>query len=78
MKTRALSLEFKDAKAKSHTIKLTNVHTDLSQEEIRGAMDQIAGLNIFESNDGELLYVTPVSAKYVDTEAAVLFDDDAK
>lgn len=78
MNTRSLALEFRDAKQKSHTLKLSNVKSDLDAQALREMMSQIAAFNIFETKDGDLLYVTPISAKYVDTTSDVLFDDDAK
>lgn len=39
-------------------------------------MDQLSTVNAFINKEGENIYATPVSAKYVDTVSTVLFNDE--
>ena len=39
-------------------------------------MDQLSTINAFTNKEGENIYATPVSAKYVDTVSTVLFNDE--
>ena len=65
MKT--LNLTFKGSLGKPHTMKLKYANANLDEATVRAAMDQISKTKLFVNKDGEELYATPVSAKYVMT-----------
>ncbi len=65
MKT--LNLTFKGSLGKAHTMKLKYANDNLDEATVRAAMDQISKTKLFVNKDGEELYATPVSAKYVMT-----------
>ena len=71
---KSLNLTFKTNKGKKHLLKLSYANSDLDAKTVRQAMDLIATSNLFKKGD-EQLCVTPLSAKYVDTVDAVLFND---
>lgn len=75
MKT--LNLTFKGSLGKKHLLKLSYANDQLDAQTVRQAMDQLANSHVFAKN-GEELYVTPLSAKYVDTIPTVLFNDEKK
>lgn len=75
MKT--LNLTFKGSLGKKHLLKLSYASENLSAETVRQAMQNIASAHAFTKGD-EVLYVTPVSAKYVDTVSTVIFNDEEK
>lgn len=75
MKT--LNLTFKGSLGKKHLLKLNYANDQLSAETVRQAMDQLANAHLFFKNDEEI-YMTPISAKYVDTIPTVLFNDQKK
>lgn len=75
MKT--LNLTFKGSLGKKHLLKLSYASENLTAETVRKAMQDIAAASAFAKGD-EGLYVTPVSAKYVDTVATVIFNDEQK
>ena len=64
MKT--LNLTFKGSLGKTHVMKLHYASDQLDAKTVQAAMDQIANAHLF-AKDGEELYATPVSAKYVTT-----------
>ena len=74
MKT--LNLTFKSNRGKKHLLKLSYASENLSAETVRQAMDQLSTINAFTNKEGENIYATPVSAKYVDTVSTVLFNDE--
>lgn len=59
----------------THHLQLSYVQKELSPEEVRKYMEQISTLGVFSDKYGDLIYATPVSASYIDTEEKVLFDD---
>ena len=71
---KSLNLTFKTNKGKKHLLKLSYANSDLDAKTVRQAMDLIATSNLFKKGD-EQLFVTPLSAKYVDTVDTVLFND---
>lgn len=73
---KSLNLTFKSNVNKKHLLKLSYADQNLTEETVRQAMNQIAEAGIFTKGD-EVLYATPVSAKYVDTVSTVLFNDEA-
>lgn len=72
---KSLNLTFKGSLGKKHILKLTYANDNLSPETVRKAMEQISQTHLFFKKDEEL-YVTPISAKYVDTVSTVLFNDE--
>lgn len=75
MKT--LNLTFKGSLGKKHLLKLSYASENLSAATVREAMEKIAAAHAFTKGD-EVMYVTPVSAKYVDTVSTIIFNDEAK
>lgn len=69
---KSLNLTFKGSLGKKHILKLTYANDNLSPETVRKAMEQISQTHLFFKE----LYVTPLSAKYVDTVSTVLFNDE--
>ena len=70
MKT--LNLAYKGSLGKTHILKINYANGQLDEVSVRQAMTQIADLKLFKKDD-EDLYVTPVSAKVVNTNEDVLF-----
>lgn len=70
MKT--LNLTYKGSLGKTHILKINYANGQLDEASVRQAMTQIANLKLFKKDD-EDLYVTPVSAKVVNTNEDVLF-----
>ncbi|WP_093624106.1 DUF2922 domain-containing protein [Limosilactobacillus gorillae] len=70
MKT--LNLTYKGSLGKTHILKINYANGQLDEVSVRQAMTQIADLKLFKKDD-EDLYVTPVSAKVVNTNEDVLF-----
>lgn len=75
MKT--LNLTFKSSLVKKHLLKLSYANDQLDAQTVRQAMEQLSASHVF-AKDGEELYATPLSAKYVDTIPTVLFNDEKK
>lgn len=71
-----LDLGFRSStKHTTHHLQVKYVKEELDAKEIRKAMESIAELGIFADKKGDLIYATPVSASYVDTNEEVVFDD---
>lgn len=71
-----LDLGFRSSTRRTiHHLQLSYVQKELSPEEVRKYMEQISTLGVFSDKYGDLIYATPVSASYIDTEEKVLFDD---
>lgn len=67
-----LKLKFKGSMGNSHFIRIAKPKKGLTKEVVQEAMESIAAAHAFQKND-EVMYVTPVSAKYVTTtEEAVV------
>ena len=75
--TKSLRLNFKNAKDKSTSITLANALENLPADKVKDAMQKIAGSNVFKK-DGPVLYVTPVSANYIERTVTPVFDDEAE
>ena len=75
MKT--LELTFKGSLGGKHVCKVHNAKEDLNKDTILAAMDSLAKLKMFQHSD-EFLYEQPVSAKYVDVQETVVFDNSPK
>lgn len=70
-----LDLGFRSAtKHTTHHLRISYVKDELKAENIKKYMDEIAALGIFADQNGELIYATPVSASYIDTDERVVFD----
>ncbi|WP_270643148.1 DUF2922 domain-containing protein [Limosilactobacillus mucosae] len=54
-----------------------NAKPDLKEETILPVMKSLATLKLFQHSD-EFLYEQPVSAKYVDVQETVVFDNSPK
>lgn len=67
-----LHMSFKNSEDKKHTLRPTFAAEDLTSEEVKAAMDQICELSLF-TKDNVRLYVSPATAKYVETIETVLF-----
>ncbi|MBS6066608.1 DUF2922 domain-containing protein [Limosilactobacillus fermentum] len=70
MKT--LNLTYKGSLNKTHILKINYANGQLDEATVRQAMTQIANLKLFKKGEEEL-FVTPVSAKVVNTDEEVLF-----
>ncbi|AUJ29515.1 MAG: DUF2922 domain-containing protein [Liquorilactobacillus hordei] len=60
-------------KTKNH-FRLSYANNDLDKEVIKKAMNDLAELGIFVNKNGEELYTTPISAKYVETTNTPIFE----
>lgn len=67
-----LYLTFLNEEGKKHNLIPKVAAEDLTEEEVRQAMEQIRGLDIFDK-DGIKLYQDIDSAKYVETIESPLF-----
>ncbi len=67
-----LQLTFLNEEGKTHTLTPKVAAEDLSEAEVREAMEQLCALNIFD-RDGVRLYQEVDSAKYVETTETPLF-----
>lgn len=79
MKT--LSLTYKGYLGKTHTLKLKYAKEGLDPKEVRSSMQELATANAFTKDndkDNELMFVTPVCAKYITTTEETIFDDRKK
>ena len=72
MKT--LELTFKGSLGGKHVFKVHNAKPDLKEETILPVMKSLAALKLFQHSD-EFLHEQPVSAKYVDVQETVVFDN---
>ncbi|MCK8625182.1 DUF2922 domain-containing protein [Apilactobacillus xinyiensis] len=68
-----LELTFQTEDRKIKTLKLNYASEALGLNEVQGAMNRIAALNMFQ-HGGINLYKVPVAAKYVDTNTETIFD----
>jgi len=66
MAKRRLEMVFKNQKDKTSRLSIDNPREDITESEIRTAMENIVATNIFETADGDLVSV--VSARIVSTE----------
>lgn len=76
--TKTLKLTFLNGEKKKNSITLADAVDNLTEDQVRGAMNTIASANVFEK-DGVAYYETPVSASYVEhTVTDVFKDNDTK
>ncbi|GEP20161.1 DUF2922 domain-containing protein [Pediococcus argentinicus] len=71
-----LDMEFLSSTGKVQHIKFKYVSESLKEAEVRQAMNELAGLNLFVKKD-EVLYAKPQAAKYIETIREPIFDDKA-
>jgi hypothetical protein len=60
-----LEMEFKDAEGKKFSLSIDEPREDITEEEIRTAMDDIVAKNIFYTTGGDI--VAPVGARVITT-----------
>ena len=73
--TKTLKLTFLNGEKKKNSITL-GIVDNLTEEQVRQAMNTIASANVFEK-DGVAYYETPVSASYVERTVSDIFNDGA-
>lgn len=66
MAKKRLEMVFKNQKDKTSRLSLDNPREDVTEAEIKAAMENIVTTNIFDTADGDL--VTVVSARIVSTD----------
>lgn len=66
MAKKRLEMVFKNQKDKTSRISLDNPREDITEADIKGAMENIVAMNVFETADGDLVSV--VSARVVTTD----------
>lgn len=66
MANRRLEMVFKNQKDKTSRLSIDNPREDITESDIRTAMENIVATNIFETADGDLVSV--VSARIVSTD----------
>ncbi|SCG81895.1 hypothetical protein DW1_0275 [Proteiniborus sp. DW1] len=66
MANRRLEMVFKNQKDKTSRLSIDNPREDITESDIRTAMENIVSTNIFETADGDLVSV--VSARIVSTD----------
>lgn len=74
--TKTLKLTFLNSEKKKNSITLADAQENLTEEQVRGAMNTIASANVFEK-DGIAYYQTPQSAAYIERTVSDVFNDDA-
>lgn len=72
--TKTLRLTFVNAQEKKQNLVLSGAREDLSAEQVRTAMSDIASTNVF-IKEGLKFYEAPVSAAYIKHDVATIFDD---
>ena len=66
MANRRLEMVFKNQKDKTSRLSLDNPREDITESDIRVAMENIVASNVFETADGDLVSI--VSARIVSTD----------
>lgn len=66
MANKRLEMTFKNQKDKTSRMSLDNPREDVTDAEIKAAMETIVAANVFDTADGDLVSI--VSAKIVSTE----------
>lgn len=69
-----LEMVFKSQNNKVRILRLSYVNQELDAIKVKEAMTKIAELKMFKQN-GEYLYVTPVSANYTETKDQSIFSE---
>lgn len=70
-----LDLEFLNTAGKTQHLKLKYAKQDLDEGTVRLAMEKMIDTKLFQK-EGQLLYVTPKAAQYVETLHEPIFDDN--
>lgn len=66
MATKRLEMVFKNQGDKSSRISVDNPREDITENEIRAAMENIVAMNVFETAEGDLTSI--VSARIITTD----------
>ncbi|PEG86231.1 MULTISPECIES: DUF2922 domain-containing protein [unclassified Lactobacillus] len=74
--TKTLKLTFLNGEKKKNSITLADAVDNLTEEQVRQAMNTIASVNVFEK-DGVAYYETSQSASYVERTVSDIFNDGA-
>ncbi|RHX81116.1 DUF2922 domain-containing protein [Lactobacillus helveticus] len=74
--TKTLKFPFLNGEKKKNSITLGDAVDNLTEEQVRQAMNTIASANVFEK-DGVAYYETPQSASYVERTVSDIFNDSA-
>lgn len=72
MKT--LNLSYQGSLGQGHVLKLAYANENLSEATVREAMNDLAGLQLFQKGE-DLLYATPQGAHYVTTTTDPIFSN---
>ena len=72
--TKTLKLTFLNGEKKKNSITLGDAVDNLTEEQVRQAMNTIASANVFEE-EGVAYYETPQSASYVERTVSDIFND---
>ena len=75
--TKTLKLTFKNSKAKKVNLSLPDAAENLTEEEIKTAMNEMCEANLFVKEEVDQ-YQTPLSAQYVERTVTSVFDDSEK
>lgn len=70
-----LKLKFKGSSGKFYFIRLAKPKKNLTKEVVQEAMESIAAAHAF-ANGNDVMYVTPISAKYVTTSEEVVVEEE--
>ncbi|MHC9537663.1 DUF2922 domain-containing protein [Dellaglioa sp. BT-FLS60] len=70
-----LDLAFKNETGKTRHMKLRYVNTDLDPATVKKAMDDITAADLFH-RDNEKMFVTPVSAQFVETIETPIYKNE--
>ncbi|MDK1724748.1 hypothetical protein LABALGNA3A7_05710 [Dellaglioa algida] len=70
-----LDLAFKNEAGKTRHMKLRYVNTDLDPATVKKAMEEITGSDLFH-RDNEKMFVTPISAQFVETIETPIYKND--
>lgn len=75
--TKTLKLNFTDGNNKNTSITLTAAKENLTEQEVKNAMQKISSASVFNKK-GVDLYANVKSASYVERDVTPIFDDSEK
>lgn len=75
--TKTLRLTFKNAKNKKVNLSLPDAAENLTEEEVKTAMNEICEANLFVKEEVDQ-YQAPLSAQYVERTVTSVLDDSEK
>ncbi|MCT7894739.1 MAG: DUF2922 domain-containing protein [Lactobacillus gasseri] len=75
--TKTLRLTFKNAKNKKVNLSLPDAAENLTEEEVKTAMNEICEANLFVKEEVDQ-YQAPLSAQYVERTVTSVFDDSER